>query len=412
MKETVLIYTDCYIYGGSERLMGSLFRNEKVKQEYSFRYVYRNHQLYEKGLKSEYSADELSVFKGINVISFDTLFYRINRLKLPKMIQKGMKVPFWIISKLGICDLYNFFIQYFFVKRLRPDIVHINNGGYPAAQTCRTMVFAAWLAGCRSIVFQVNNQALKPKTKLEGFIDKMINKRVAYFITASELAKKNLAQNRKFPEHKIILVPNTVPEETVTKGREEICTAMNISIGQFLITEVAFLERRKGQALLIRAMEILKESSFDIYNKLCLLIVGSGIDREKLESIVNEKEMQNHIKFAGYCPDSINYIAASDLFILPSIENEDMPLVILTAMKLGKTIISTDFAGIREEIEDGVSGILLSPNEITLPNDLANAIIQVYNGVSLGKEAKLRFQSMFSSEIYGLKIKDIYKSLK
>ena len=81
MKETVLIYTDCYIYGGSERLMGSLFRNEKVKQEYSFRYVYRNHPLYEKGLKSEYSADELSVFKGINVISFDTLFYRINRLK-------------------------------------------------------------------------------------------------------------------------------------------------------------------------------------------------------------------------------------------------------------------------------------------------------------------------------------------
>ena len=122
---------------------------------------------------------------------------------------------------------------------------------------------------------------------------------------------------------------------------------------------------------------------------MCLLIVGSGIDREKLEAIVNEKEMQNHIKFVGYCPDSINYIAASDLFILPSIENEDMPLVILRAMKLGKTIISTDFAGIREEIEDGVSGILLSPNEITLPNDLANAIIQAYNRVSLGQEAKL-----------------------
>ncbi|WP_346693291.1 glycosyltransferase [Coprobacter fastidiosus] len=412
MKETVLIYTDCYIYGGSERLMGSLFRNEIVNQEYSFRYVYRNHKLYKNGLKKEYSANELIAFKGINVISFDTLFYQINRFRLPKIVRNGMKIPFWIISKLGICDLYNFFVQYCFVRRLNPDIVHINNGGYPAARTCRTMVFAAWLAGCRSIVFQVNNQALKPKTKLEGFIDKMINKRVAYFITASKLAKKNLAQNRKFPEHKIILVPNTVPEETVTKGREEICTAMNISIEQFLMTEVAFLEKRKGQVLLIRAMEILKESSFDIYNKLCLLIVGSGIDREKLEAIVNKKEMQNHIKFVGYCPDSINYIAASDLFILPSIENEDMPLVILTAMKLGKTIISTDFAGIREEIEDGVSGILLSPNEITLPNDLANAIIQVYNGVSLGKEAKLRFQSMFSSEIYGLKIKDIYKSLK
>jgi glycosyltransferase involved in cell wall biosynthesis len=51
----------------------------------------------------------------------------------------------------------------------------------------------------------------------------------------------------------------------------------------------------------------------------------------------------------------------SDLFIHPSVSNEDLPNVISEAMALGKPIIGSRLAGIPEQIEDGVTGLLFEP---------------------------------------------------
>jgi hypothetical protein len=45
-KPKVLIYTDCFIYGGSERLMVFLLKNKKLNDEFDFMLAFRNHKEY------------------------------------------------------------------------------------------------------------------------------------------------------------------------------------------------------------------------------------------------------------------------------------------------------------------------------------------------------------------------------
>ena len=70
--------------------------------------------------------------------------------------------------------------------------------------------------------------------------------------------------------------------------------------------------------------------------------------------------------------DYANYINAADLVLLPSTKDEDMPLTILSSMALSKPIISTNIAGIPEEVVDGYNGYLVNPDTKTFSADLGN----------------------------------------
>ncbi|MDD4993348.1 MAG: glycosyltransferase family 4 protein [Paludibacter sp.] len=414
-KYKVLIYSDCFIFGGSERLMAFLLKSKFIQVEYDLYFSYRSHNLYRSGIENEYLPLERKNFTGLFLFSNETLFFQINSLNIPELIKKIIKFPIWMIFKTGVLDIFNVLIQYFFLIYQRPDLIHINNGGYPGARSCRSMVVAAWLAGCKRIVFQVNNQASKPKNGINRFFDKWLSSKVSYFITASKLAMDVLSENRGFETYKIIQIPNTINSQDITKTKEEVYKEYNIPENAFLICEVAFLEYRKGQHLLIEALEILRNSNPDIFSKTYVLLVGSGADFNLLMVQASvHKELEKHIIFTGYKANSVDYINACNLFALPSVANEDMPLVVLTAMSLGKTILATSFAGIKEQIENGVSGILLSPNPDTLPQELAEVIAQLnnLNDKTLGKNAKSKFDSDFSDVKYAERIISLYKLIE
>lgn len=414
-KNKVLIYSDCFIYGGSERLMSFLLKNKLIQAEYDLYFAYRSHKLYRSGLKNEYLPFEKKNFRGLFLLSNETWFYQINSLLMPDLVKKVVKFPIWMLFKSGIPTIFNTVIQYLLIKGIKPDIIHINNGGYPAARSCRSMVVAAWLSGCKRIVFQVNNQAMMPAGWFECFFDNWLSAKVNYFITASNLAKQTLASNRTFDVNKIIQIPNTISIQKITKTREEVFMEYQIPENAFLICEVAFLEYRKGQHFLIEALEILRNSNPDIFEKTYLLFVGSGVDAHLLMTrVAADKELERHVIFTGYKSDSANYINACDVFALPSVANEDMPLVILTAMSLSKTIVSTSFAGIKEQIEHMVSGILLTPNTDTLAVELAKTIAECQLSIreDFGLNAKKAFDYNFSDTKYAERIISLYKSLE
>lgn len=411
-RKKVLIFTDCYLFGGSERLMASLVKNPDISDKYEFIYVYRKHKLYQTGLINEFGTDANDHFVGVKLISTDTISYLIKRLNIHKFFRQ---IACFILLLIRYCiplELINFFKLRKLIKQYKPDIIHINSGGYPAARSCRLMVFAAYHANCQNLVFQVNNIATLPKLRLSKWIDSNINKRVKYFVTASIIAQKTLAKNRMFPIEKTVKIPNSVECSTIIKTRKELCVELNIPSDGFLICEVAFIEYRKGQQTLVKAMELLKKQRPDIYANTYLVFVGSGVDEEKICANVATLKMSDHIKLTGYKANFQDYMAACDLFALPSIADEDMPLVILSAMRMGKTIISTKFAGIKDAIEEGVSGILLEPNEHTLPEELFENIVKLYANKApntYGQEAKKRFDKHFSNKIYAERIVDLYK---
>ena len=410
-NQRILIFSDCYIFGGSEKLMTFLLKNEILLEKYSLIFSYRKHKDYEIGLNNEGLLDRKKNHPLI-LMSNDTIFYKINCLNISKFLKVLLKLPLFIFYKIKIYHLWNLISFIFLLIKTRPDIIHINNGGYPGAKTCNILVLANFLTYKSKIIYQINNQALDCKGIFEVYYDKFINKNANRFINASLRAKQQLVEKRNFDSEKIIQVNNCVPLPRIRINRNQILNDLKIPTDSFLIVQVAFLSERKGQKYLIEALNYLFKNKLITNEKVYCLFIGDGEDEKYLKNQISNLGLNNIIFMLGYKNNSEDYIAACDLFILPSIKDEDMPLVLLSALGFGKPIIASDFAGISQVIKNNVNGVLIESNISNLKNNLATEILRLYIDknlrIKLSENAKATYKN-YNPTSYGEKLKNIYE---
>jgi glycosyltransferase involved in cell wall biosynthesis len=66
-----------------------------------------------------------------------------------------------------------------------------------------------------------------------------------------------------------------------------------------------------------------------------------------------------------------------DLFVLPSLFGEGLPMVVLESMAMGIPVIGTDVEGVPEAIRNGLEGRVARPGD---PLDLAKSIASIIRG--------------------------------
>lgn len=69
------------------------------------------------------------------------------------------------------------------------------------------------------------------------------------------------------------------------------------------------------------------------------------------------------IEFPGEVNDVIPYLEKARVFVLPTYYGEGLPRTILEAMSMGRPIITTDWPGCRDAVQDGVNGLLVEPRD-------------------------------------------------
>ncbi|QJB40624.1 glycosyltransferase family 4 protein [Chitinophaga oryzae] len=415
-KKNVLIFTDCYIYGGSERLMTFLLSNQLLNEQFDLTLAFRNHKSYVDGLNNDLRKWGVNAkTHPVTLLSNTAFFHRISCSRLHPLLKKGIKVPFYLAERIGIYFIFNIFVMLGFLLRRKPDIVHVNNGGYPGARSCNQFVLCCRALGIRSIVYQVNNIAYPAPHIFARWYDRLIGKYVYSFITASSEARSALTSQRNFDPVKIVQIPNTVKLEAATMGRAQILAEARWPEDTFLLVQVAFLTARKGQIYLLRALKEIMDGNHPVLTKkLKVLLVGNGEDEDMLKEYVSENDLQSYVFFAGYRTNSVDFIQACDVFMLPSVTNEDMPLALLAAMNMGKPLISTGFAGILEAVRNGENGILISKSTDEITAQLKSAIIQLFERPDLrilfGAEAQKTFNEKYSEAAYGKALSGLYES--
>ncbi len=405
MRKRLLIFSDNYSFGGSERWITVLMKNEVVADFFDITYAFRNHRLYRKGME-----DDFKGFKGkqipLTLMSNDSVFNQINCFISSPFLRTLAKIPLYLLYRTGLYSFFNAFVLFWLLFKTKPDILHINNGGFPAARTCNLLALISNFFKIKKVVYHVNNQALSSFVmgQIRNFL---VDKSVDTFITASKLAKQNLAAKAKINLSKISLVKNISEQKTIELSKLAILEQFGLPKDAFLLVQVGILTKRKGQIISLKAIKRLLTKFKNIY----LIFVGEGEDRKMLEKYCNSHRLSHHVFFAGHSSNANSFINAADILLCPSIEFEDMPLVIIEALQLGKCIISTDFAGIAEIVKNEYSGILLNLNSAQLDRDLAEQISRIYYDSDkrffLEHHAKLEGQK-FSPKKHGLKLVDIY----
>jgi len=124
----------------------------------------------------------------------------------------------------------------------------------------------------------------------------------------------------------------------------------------------------------------------DLVNAMALLhtdivldIYGEGSRRGEIEATTARLGLQDRVILHGAVAGSAEALAKADVLVLPS-DAEGFGLVLIEAMAAGVPVIGARVPGIRDVIEDGVSGLLVPARD---PRALASAIERVLSDAPL-----------------------------
>jgi phosphatidylinositol alpha-1,6-mannosyltransferase len=133
------------------------------------------------------------------------------------------------------------------------------------------------------------------------------------------------------------------------------------------ITVSRLNNRRKNVETVIKATaDLISEHSLDIN----YTIIGDGKQRSRLESLINELGVSNHIFMKGFIgtEEIIENLRNSDLFILvPSSTGKDVEgfgIVYLEANACGIPVLASRNSGTEDALEDGVSGFFVDDSSV------------------------------------------------
>lgn len=94
-----------------------------------------------------------------------------------------------------------------------------------------------------------------------------------------------------------------------------------------------------------------------------LVLIGDGPDAPLALDLATELGVAERVQFVGIVDQVAPFLAAADLFLLPS-STESFGLVALEAMASGVPVIASNVGGIPEVVEDAVTGYLAGPDDI------------------------------------------------
>jgi N-acetyl-alpha-D-glucosaminyl L-malate synthase BshA len=129
-----------------------------------------------------------------------------------------------------------------------------------------------------------------------------------------------------------------------------------------------------------------------------LVLIGEGPDLTMAKRRIAELRIEDRVDFLGNQECIEELLPAADLFLLPS-HHESFGLVALEAMACGVAVIGTSVGGMREVIQEGVSGFLRHPADLSGWSDTAVEILQdAPRRHAMGKAARAAATDRFCGE--------------
>lgn len=222
-------------------------------------------------------------------------------------------------------------------------------------------------------------------------LERSLYKPNKHYIAISHGIKKELMSEFNIPSENISIIHHGVDTQHFTpiwdsheaqNIRKEVRSELGIKEDDRVLLHVGALNARKGIFQTLRVLDYLKKNEF---TGIKYLAVGQG-DREKLEALVKDHNLQDWVIFAPHTKDIRRYYWASDVFFFPTFY-EPFGMVILEAMACGLPSVVSSQAGGAEMIEEGESGLLFDPNDQI--QNLANILLPLLRDKTLSKQIGL-----------------------
>ncbi|MDF1497612.1 MAG: glycosyltransferase family 4 protein [Patescibacteria group bacterium] len=176
-----------------------------------------------------------------------------------------------------------------------------------------------------------------------------------------------------------VVIPNGVniphfSKRITTEERQTLRQGFGFADGDVVLFTASRLVLKNGTDDIIKSLKTLPDN----YKSL---IIGDGDDRQMLESLVTNLNLQSRVVFLGQKTHAElpALIQSADIFIRPSL-SEGLGNSFLEAMSAGLPIIGTPVGGIPDFLVDGETGVFCEPRK---PESIAKAARRIQEELGL-----------------------------
>ncbi|MGH7408997.1 MAG: glycosyltransferase, partial [Candidatus Methylomirabilales bacterium] len=197
----------------------------------------------------------------------------------------------------------------------------------------------------------------------EGPVRRLLNRLTAGLATrvvaVSEAVRDETARTLGVAPERVTVIPNGVSTREFAPASRPVEAPVIGCTGR--------LHRKNSHPTLLEAFAAIRQA----LPEARLFLVGDGPERGPLERAVARRGWGGAVTFAGEQADVRPWLHRMAVYVQPSIA-EGMSNSILEAMACGLPVVATRVGGTPEMVEDGVSGLLVPPED---PAALATALV-------------------------------------
>lgn len=165
----------------------------------------------------------------------------------------------------------------------------------------------------------------------------------------------------------------------------------------------------KGVLTLVEAANLLREKYAD---KIQFLFCGdldanpTALKKEQIESFCDD----DYIQWLGFQKDIYSILKNCHIMCFPSFYMEGLPKSVIDAEATGLPVITTDWVGCRDTVEDGYNGFIVPPKDAkSVAEKIAFLVDNPEKRREMGKNARKYAEKYFSIQEVIAKHLEIYK---
>ena len=351
MKKVLFMLTSMNIGGVEKSLLSLLSCIPKDKYEITLLLLDKSGGFLDY-VPNHINIEECNWFKDVKPIIMNSPYEIIKTYKNKKQYGKIFKFIYcYLIDKY----FDNRFLYYKFAMRDVP----INDKEYDLAISYQ---------GPTDIIDYYIGNKIKAKKKISwlhfdvskhSFNKKLYEKLYeAYdkvFVVSKE-GRKKLIEAIPQIESKTDVFMNIVSKDLIEDMSNEDVEFDNDFNGTKIVT-VGRLSKEKGQDLAIESLRMLKEEGYNV-RWYC---IGDGNNRKDYEDLIKKYNLEDDFILLGAKTNPYPYIKEADIYVQTS-RHEGYCLTLSEAKCLNKPIVTTNFIGAYEQIEDNYNGLITNCN--------------------------------------------------
>lgn len=223
---------------------------------------------------------------------------------------------------------------------------------------------------------------------------RLIARRVAKTVAVGEIAARTVERAVGLPPGSVVTIRNGVPDHPLSGS---------VANARPVAGTLARLDAIKGLDVLLSAAAAVPE--------IDVTIIGDGPEGGPLRSLADDLGLAGRVSFTGWSSSPRDLLSKFDIFVLPS-RGEGLPLSILEAMFAELPVVATDVGSVSEAVDDGVTGILVPPDDARALGDaLRTLAVNPELRKRMGDAGRRKAVTAFSTSAMASAYEDLYQAI-